>query len=249
MVTDRSAEISAAAELLRQYCADMACRSVVTLGKLLSDPTRVHLLNALLDGRAYTVTELHRHVGVAASTASEHLGKLLDGGLVAIEAQGRHRYYRLNDPSVSELLESMMQVGEGLPVKRSSRVPVDMAYARSCHDHIAGTIAVGFTDHLEASGAVAIDDDGVLLSKQGRVAFHKIGVDVNQTPRSMTRPELRRCLDWSERRPHLAGAIPAQFLQFVVDERWFIRKPMSRALELTDRGRTGFRETFGYCAP
>ncbi|MEE9414806.1 MAG: metalloregulator ArsR/SmtB family transcription factor, partial [Acidimicrobiales bacterium] len=121
----------------------MSNENVVELGRLLGDTTRVALLDAMFDGRAYTVTELRRHVGVAASTASEHLSKLLDGGLLAIEPQGRHRYYRLRDAAVADLLETLFEFGTSRPVLRSSKVPADVAFGRTCYDHLAGTVAVG----------------------------------------------------------------------------------------------------------
>ena len=219
---------------------------VVELGKLLSDHTRIALLDALFDGRAYTVTELARHVGVATSTCSEHLGRLLDGDLVATEPQGRHRYYRLAGPEAAALLETMFEFGHGAPVRRASRVPAGMAYARSCYDHLAGTLAVSLTDHLVATGSLSVVDGQATLTDSGRHRFEEIGVSTEAGRGS--RPVVRTCLDWSERRPHLAGSVPAGLLTHMLDEGW-MHRPAGRALWLTDLGRAELHRTLAFTAP
>jgi DNA-binding transcriptional ArsR family regulator len=224
----------------------MAHEHVVELGKLLGDATRIAVLDALFDGRAYTVTELARHVGVATSTCSEHLGRLLDGGLVSIEPQGRHRYYRLSGAETAALLETMFEFGHGEQVRRSSSVPAGMAYARSCYDHLAGTLAVGLTDALEDRGFVDLADGQAHLTATGTEHFRDLGI--TGEPRSRNRPVVRRCLDWSERRPHLAGALPAAFLDHMLEHAWLTR-PGGRALWLTNKGRSELRINFGYEAP
>jgi DNA-binding transcriptional ArsR family regulator len=225
----------------------MAADQVVELGRLLGDPTRVALLDALFDGRAYAVTELRQRVGVAPSTASQQLARLLDGGLVALEVQGRHHYYRLRGPEVAAILEPLFDFGLRLPVKQSSRVPADLAFARTCYDHLAGTVAVGLTDRLVVTGAVKLDDGNLSVTRAGRGLFTRLGLDVD-TP-SARRPVVRSCLDWSERRPHLAGALPARLLGYMLEEKWFTRKASGRALWLTDTGRSGLQAAFGYDAP
>ncbi len=238
--------ISPIAETLSTYDQEMATENVVEFGQLLADATRVALLDALFDGRAYTVTELHRHVGVAASTASEHLSKLLDGGLVVVEAQGRHRYYRMKDAEVASVLEAVFEFGGGQPVKRSSKVPADLAYARSCYDHLAGTVAVGLTDHLVDKGLVEYIDTAAHLTSSGEDLFSELGF---VTKAISGRPALRRCLDWSERKTHLAGGVPAQLLDIMIEQRWFLRSATRRGLQLTDTGRAGLIDQFGYHAP
>lgn len=229
----------------------MAADQVVQLGRLLGDPTRVALLDALFDGRAYTVTELGRHVGVAASTASEQLARLRDGGLVALEAQGRHRYYRLPGPEVAAELESLFDFGRRVAVERSSGVPADLAYARTCYDHLAGTVGAGLTQRLLVAGAIEGDERNLSLTCAGRALFSQLdlGLDLDLEATSARRPVVRSCLDWSERRPHLAGKLPARLLDHMLDAKWFTRKASSRALWLTDTGRNGLQATFGYVAP
>ena len=220
---------------------------IVALGKILSGPTRVALLDALSDGRAYTVSELRSHVRVAASTASEHLGRLLRADLVGLEPHGRHRYYRLKGPEVAEMLESLWHLGRSIPVERSRPVPGDLALARSCYDHLAGAIAVGLTEALNRMGAIEFVDLDPRLTETGASFFSQF--DLAEPPSSSRRPAVRRCLDWSERKPHLGGALPAQFLDFMLREKWFVRKGSSRALRITEAGRAGLEEAFGYLAP
>jgi DNA-binding transcriptional ArsR family regulator len=223
----------------------MGSSDVVAIGRLLGDPTRVALLDALFDNRAYTVSELARHTSVAVSTASEHLARLLDCGLVTTEAQGRHRYYRLAGPDVATLLETVFEFASDAarPIRRASRVPSDMAFARSCYDHLAGTVAVALADRLIEIGAIAYDDTLPRLTDIGRDLFAAIGI-IPISPVGATRPVVRHCLDWSERRHHLGGALPAALLSHMLSERWCTRRS-SRALRFTELGRHHVREQLG----
>ncbi len=239
-------DTSARAEISGRTIVSMGHEHVVELGKLLSDHTRIALLDALFDGRAYTVTELARHVGVATSTCSEHLGRLLDGDLVAIEPQGRHRYYRLAGPEAAALLESMFEFGHGTTVRRSSTVPSGMTYARSCYDHLAGTLAVSLTDHLLATDVLVMADGQPALTDHGRGTFEGLGISTE--PVRGRRPVVRTCLDWSERRPHLAGSVPAGLLTHMLDEGW-MQRPTGRALWLTDLGRAELHRTLAFTPP
>ncbi len=230
----------------------MANEQVVTVGKMLSDGTRVALLDAMFDGRAYTVTELSQHVGVAQSTTSEHLGKLLDAGLVSLESQGRHRYYRLRGPEVAALLEQLFEFGHGTPVKRSSRVPAALVYARTCYDHLAGTLAVGLTEHFQLTGIVVPGDNGPEITGRGRELLQELGVTTTVYDRGRVagrRPMVRACLDWSERKHHLAGSMPADLLRFMMEQRWFRHRDPGRGLELTQTGRRGLADAFAFQAP
>lgn len=226
---------------------ETANERVVEIGRLLGDSTRVALLDAVFDGRAYTVTELSRHVGVAPSTASEHLRRLLDADLLRVEAQGKHRYYRLADGQVAELLEKLFEFGNGRPVVRASRVPAAMVYARSCYDHLAGTLAVALTEHLHHIGAITDDGQSPTVTGEGATLLSSVGFAPAEG--RITRPVVRSCLDWSERKHHLAGSMPAQFLSFLLDERWFLRRNGTRGLELTDTGRRGLRDVLAFEAP
>ena len=216
---------------------------MATVGALVGDPTRAEIRATLLDGRAHTVGELARHAGVAVSTASEHLGRLLDGGLVAVEAQGRHRYHRLAGPEVAALIESI----QGLAVASSPvavTAPAALTFARSCYDHLAGTVAVAVYDGLVADGWLGVDDARPVLTPAGDRRFGALGIDVAVLARR-PRPVVRSCLDWTERRHHLAGALGAALLGVLVDRRWVVRRPSSRGLDVTDAGLVALADEFG----
>lgn len=216
---------------------------MIRVGRLVADPTRAAMLGAMLDGRSYTAGELARRAGVAASTASEHLGRLLDGGLVAMDAQGRHRYYRLADRKVARLLEQMTapDLGGTAP---EPRVPAALRFARSCYDHLAGEVGVALYQAFLDRRLVAERDDIPVLTGEGREAFAALGIDVEHLEAS-SRPSVRRCVDWSQRRFHLSGGIGAALLQRLLDTGWLARRSRPRALRLTTSGRAGLSERFG----
>ena len=196
---------------------------------------------ALLSGTAHTGRELARHVGIAPSTASEHLGHLLAAGLIAVEAQGRHRYYRLAGRQIADLLETMMvapATTAPLPA-----VPSGLAFARSCYDHLAGELGVRLHDRFIALGAIAVTAEGATLTATGRDLLAKMDVGVE---RSRTRPAVRQCLDWSQRRHHLAGTVGAGLLAAMSDRRWiYPSATRTRELRLSEAGRRGLRVHLG----
>jgi DNA-binding transcriptional ArsR family regulator len=223
---------------------------IAELGALLGDPTRAGLLNLMMDGRASTVGELARASHVALSTASEHLARLHNAGLVEVQPQGRHRYYRLAGPEIAELLETI----DTLPLRRpdgdpaavpgpvpASRTPQELRFARTCYDHLAGSLAVAL------HGLLIIDHDGhPELAPAAPAALSLLGLDAEQaaTPGSR-RPRLRNCLDWSERRPHLAGATGAALLTHLLDHGWIVRRRTPRAVRLTKAGQEALTAAFG----
>lgn len=225
----------------------VSAAEIARVGSLLADESRAAMAAALMDGRARTVGELARHAGVASSTASEHLGRLVDGGLVVVEAQGRHRYHRLADAAVSDLLERLMGLGAVTrPVRAAvpaNRVPADLAYARSCYDHLAGELAVRLYDRMVERGELAPGDHGPELTRDGEARLTGLGVDLDGA-RCRRRPFTRDCLDWSERRHHLAGALGAGLLDTLLAERWLVRRPTPRALRVTELGRQRLAEEF-----
>jgi DNA-binding transcriptional ArsR family regulator len=221
---------------------------IAELGALLGDPTRAGLLSLMMDGRASTVGELARASHVALSTASEHLTRLSEAGLVAAEKQGRYRYYRLAGPHVAGLLETM----DTLPLASRdgavgpagavvSRTPHELRFARSCYDHLAGELAVALHDRLIK------DEEGQLRLAPGAAeALGVLGVDPDGPRRAGSRrPRLRNCLDWSERRPHLAGSTGAALLSEMLARRWVTRRSTPRALRLTRAGREVLASVFG----
>jgi DNA-binding transcriptional ArsR family regulator len=218
----------------------MSVPSLTHLGSLLADETRASMLEVLMDGRARSVGELARLVGVVPSTASEHLSRLLDAGFVAVEAQGRHRYYRLAGPEKAQLLESLgaMQVPSTPHREFTSSAPRDLLYARSCYDHLAGQLGVRIYDFLLDSGHVESDDDHLALKPSGRAVLADLGVDVDAAVRA-NRPTARACLDWTERRHHLAGAAGAALFDALLARRWLARGTRPRSVRVTKAGQLG----------
>lgn len=207
---------------------------VADVAAVLADRTRAAICVAMLDGRAWTVGELARTSGVAASSASEQVARLRQAGFVETLRQGRHRYVRISDPRVAELVERLAEHAahrhpRGL---RESVRARRLAFARTCYDHLAGRLGVALRDGMLAAGLID-DTAGLTLTGHGRVELGKLAVPV---PESGRRPVLRDCLDWTERREHLGGALPAALLRRATDAGWLTVGP-GRAVRLPDAGR------------
>ncbi|TFW16822.1 ArsR family transcriptional regulator [Massilia arenosa] len=216
--------------------------NIVNIAALIGDHARAEVLTALMSGMALTATELATAAGVTKQTISGHLAKLVDAGLLAVESQGRHRYFRLSGPDVAELLESMMGLAfrtGAVRVRTSPREPA-MRKARVCYDHLAGELGVMMYEGLAARGAFALDGAGVALTEAGRAALHDLGIESAELGRSK-RPLCRTCLDWSERRHHLAGALGAALLDRFQQLGWARRQPDSRVVAFTEPGERALR--------
>ncbi|MEU0371013.1 helix-turn-helix domain-containing protein [Streptomyces sp. NPDC006283] len=213
-------------------------QDLAAFAALLADDTRAGFCLALLDGRAWTAGELARHGGVAASTASEHLGKLVAGGLLAEERQGRHRYVRLADDRVAHLVEELAAhaapAGPKPPPRtlRESTAATAMARGRTCYDHLAGRLGITITGAMTARGLLS-QDAGFALTERGTRWFAELGVPLDRTGR---RPLVRGCLDWTERRPHLAGVAGARLCRHALDAGWCVRIGSERAVKVTADG-------------
>jgi len=207
------------------------------LAGLLADGTRAAFCLALLDGRAWTATELARHAGVAAPTATGHLNQLVAGGLLTEERQGRHRYVRLASPDVAALIEDLSAFAppRRTPPRTLSAVTRDraLARARTCYDHLAGTLGVAVTDAMTRRGLLEVGR-GVALPDSGTGWFAGLGIAL---PSGSRRPLARLCVDWTERRPHLAGAVGAALCGHAMASGWITRIGTGRAVALTDAGR------------
>ena len=216
------------------------------LAGLIADETRATCLLALLDGRAWTASELARHAGVAASTLSEHLGKLVAGGLLAEERQGRHRYVRLADTAAAQLVEDLAaRVGPGDPVRprglRESSAGSAMARGRTCYDHLAGRLGIAVTDGLTLRGLLR-QDTGFALTDAGLRWFDATGISLDRRGR---RPLARSCLDWTERRPHLAGVAGAALCRHALEKSWCVRIGSERAVKVTPAGERALHDLLG----
>ncbi|WP_049577253.1 ArsR/SmtB family transcription factor [Nonomuraea sp. SBT364] len=207
---------------------------IAPVAALIADPTRAAILTALLGGRALAAGELARLAGVSAATASAHLARLLDGGFVTVLRQGRHRYYRLSGPEAAEVLEVLARVGARPPVRslRQSRQARMLEEARTCYDHLAGKAGVALFEALRESGCLA----GEEVTAVGERLLAGIGVHVAGA-RGTRRRFAPECLDWTERRPHLGGALGAAVTAVLLERGWFRPGAGPRALTLTDEGR------------
>ncbi len=215
---------------------------IARVAALVADPARSTMLLALMDGRALTATELSGLAGVTKQTASGHLAKLVDGEVLAVEAQGRHRYFRLAGAHVAALLEALMVFSSDAvpPVRTGPKEPA-LRKARVCYDHLAGEMGVTLYDRAREAGWLA-DDLGV--TDKGWSKFSAIGVTPGDLPRS-NRPQCRACLDWSQRRHHLAGLIGKATLDRLFALSWARRLPSSRVVAFTPEGERRFREWIG----
>ena len=207
------------------------------LAGAIAEPARARMLCSLLDGHARTATELATLAEVGASTASAHLSRLREDGLLSMVAQGKHRYYRLAGMEVGQALEALLVVAGVAATPFTPTTPDRLRHARTCYDHMAGTVAVAMHDQLHAQGWLL--DDGAegeyCLSEAGAAGMAALGIDVPQLHKQRRRFACA-CLDWSERRAHLGGALGAAILQLALRQRWVERELDSRALRLTPAG-------------
>jgi DNA-binding transcriptional ArsR family regulator len=203
---------------------------------LLGDPARANILTALMDGRALTAKELAYAAHVSPQTTSGHLGKLTDAGLLALQKQGRHHYYRLASPLVGQMLESVMAVAGPAPQCRSTwRGGEALRTARTCYDHLAGRLGVALADAFEQHQMITPADSGWLLTGAGERRLGAFGLDVGAL-HGGRRPLLRPCLDWTERRPHMAGSLGQALSGRLLDLGWVRRAAASRAIVITPLG-------------
>ena len=214
---------------------------LAAVGSLLAEPARVRMLAALGDGRALPASALAAEAGVAPSTASGHLARLVEGGLLAAENRGRRRYFRLHGPEVAEALEALARVAPREPVsslRQATRIDALRA-ARTCYDHLAGRLGTALMDALLERGVVADEH----VTEQGVDVLASLGVDLDSIPGR--RPLFRSCLDWSERRPHAAGKLGAALTARCFELGWVERLDATRAVRVTPAGDVGFADTFG----
>jgi DNA-binding transcriptional ArsR family regulator len=218
---------------------------IARIAVLIGDPARANMLTALHSGVALTASELAAEAGITKQTASAHLAKLLDAQLLAVEQQGRHRYFRLEGEDVSDLLETLTGVAEQRGARRVRTGPREPALrrARVCYNHLAGDLGVGLFDALRANKWIAVDGHDVAVPKKGRSALADFGIDVVALEGDR-RPLCRTCLDWSVRRSHLAGSVATAILDQVFARKWAKRVTGTRIVEFSNAGERAFTAAF-----
>jgi DNA-binding transcriptional ArsR family regulator len=228
------------AEALPGGDADLA-----SVGALLAEPARAKVLLALSDGRSVPASMLAAEAGVAASTASHHLARLVDGGLITVATRGRHRYYTLAGPDVAELLEAVARVAPPQPItslRQGTRAHA-LRYARRCYDHLAGRVGVALSDALEQQRFVIVGDAAYTVTSPGARRLGELGFTVEAGGES------RACRDWTEQRNHVAGPLGRALLAGMLDLDWLVRDARTRALRLTTCGEAGLADELGVALP
>ncbi len=220
---------------------------VAALGALLAEPARARVLLALADGRALAASVLAAEAGVAASTASHHLTKLVEGGLLTVSTRGRHRYFALAGPGVAELIEAAARVAPRQPVtsmRQGTRAHA-VRYARRCYDHLAGRLGVAITDALCEQGVLAgaPRPAGYTVTEHGAATLAELSIDAE--PGDV----VRACLDWTEQRDHIAGPLGRSLMSRLLDLGWIVDAPMTRAVRITDSGRANLPDRLGVQLP
>jgi DNA-binding transcriptional ArsR family regulator len=228
-------------------------KTFAEIAALAGDPVRAAMLHALMDGRALTALELARVAGIAPQTASGHLARLASAGLLLVQKQGRHRYHQLGSRAVAQMIESIMQVAceSYSPATNPTTGPSDAALraARICYDHLAGQLGVALTDAMTGAGYAELSSEGGLLTSKGVCFLNRMGIETGGLLTAAGNPSrrvlCRACLDWSERRMHLGGAIGAAICHHSLARGWIRRSRGTRAVLITPTGRQFFREHFG----
>lgn len=220
--------------------------NIAKVGALIGDPARANILLSLMDGMARTATELAYVAGVSPQTASSHLAKLIEGKFLTMARQGRHRYYRIANPQVAEAIEGLSRIAGDGPTHHRRPGPRDeaMRHARYCYDHFAGRLGVLLANALLAQGSLVRQGDDFFVTESGEKALTGFGIDLDAV-RGRRRAFARACMDWSERRPHVAGALGAALAARCIELGWVKRVRGSRTVEITEAGRKGLRDTFG----
>jgi DNA-binding transcriptional ArsR family regulator len=218
---------------------------IATVAMLIGDPARANILTALMAGKALTVSELSQEAGVTLQTTSAHLSKLLNGGMVAARKQGRHKYFELASSKVADAIEALMGLAADSGHLRTRIGPSDEALraARRCYNHLAGTAGVQLYESLVRRGHLDVGPSGLSLSISGRQFATNLGIDLAQLASSRALL-CRECLDWSERKTHLAGSFGRALLDMMIEEQWVQLNGNSRVVSFTAQGKAKFAATF-----
>lgn len=219
--------------------------NIAHVASLIGEPTRAKMMIALMSGKALTATELAVEADISSSTASSHLTKLVSSELLVVRKQGRHKYFQIHGQEVAALIESLLNISSRVQSSIIATGPDDLALrkARVCYDHLAGEVAVDMWDNFSARKLIIASDDNWQLSDKGREFFTALGFDENEFKQSK-RPLCKACLDWSERRDHLAGTLGQWILNDLLNRKWAIREVDSRAVTFSDAGLNRFRQHY-----
>jgi len=219
---------------------------IAAIAALLADPTRAAMLLALSDGRAFTASELEKSAGVAPSTASEHLGRLVEASLLAVVKQGRHRFYQLADPTIVEIMEGLARLAPQVKTRSLSASEHAKALhrARLCYHHLAGTLGVLLTEALVERQVLHGADAGYVVEEEGIAWLHAFGI-ASGPLQKRGRLFVPWHIDWSERRHHVAGALGAALADRLFELQWLVRNSTSRAVRFTAEGKAGMEQAFG----
>ena len=217
----------------------------VDIAALIGEPARAKMLWNLLDGRAYTASELAMAADISGTSASNHLTKLLGAELLKVEKQGRHRYFSFSNSEIAYAVESLASLsGRSSKNIEKEVTPRGIKYCRSCYDHLAGLVGVKVTEALEKKKAIRKSANSYLITNSGWKLLADLEIDKNEMLGNR-RPLTRQCLDWSERKPHLAGQVGALLLRTMLDRTWLKRMKFSRELIITAKGRSEIKTLFG----
>lgn len=228
----------------------MQPQALARVAALIGEPARSAMLLALLDGRALTALELARCAGIGAPTASRHLAQLVEAGLLALQAQGRHRYHRLASAEVARAIEALLPLAAPAAPRRPATGPRDEALrlARRCYDHLAGRLAVAITQHLQDERGLRFDADAAEVLPRLPALLARLGIAADALQPGARRVLCRPCLDWSERRSHAAGQLGALICSHCIEQGWLRRHADARLMQITPRGAVALRDWLGLAA-
>ncbi|PJN54452.1 hypothetical protein PAEVO_11730 [Paenibacillus sp. GM2FR] len=219
--------------------------NVAQVASLVSDASRAAILTVLLDGRYHPASELAYMAKIKPQTASFHLSKMVAANLVTVEEQGRHRYYGIRNQEVAQILETLLSITPPVEIRSLNQATEHEAIrqARTCYDHLAGSLGIQLTNSLLNAGVISDTENQFTVTEKGEVFFKAFQIDLEQVKRKR-RSFTHRCLDWSERRHHLAGALGHALLERLLELNWIQRLPRTRAITITPEGKKGLKETF-----
>lgn len=220
--------------------------NIASIATLISEPSRAAMLTALLDGRFHPASSLAYIAGVKPQTASFHLKKMKESNVIRVERHGRHRYYGLMNHEIATILESFLSVAPNIEIKSFKQATQDKAirYARTCYDHLAGQLGVKITDSLLHNEYLENNEDSFIVTQKGEKFFAELKIDLQEV-RKKRRTYISKCLDWSERRHHISGAVGHALLERLLELQWLRRHPDTRAIKITKEGEKNIQNIFG----